>query len=483
MNNFRAIYFPLSIFNQENLVSICFLLFFVVFTIATSVTFSLLMLCGLGFLVLGFKNTPLFLVTGIFFFQQTMVLWDVYFQGFRHIIPILYLLAMGVLYITKTKYRFQSNNRLLDTLVFLFGLYIIGSMLVAYLAGTPIVHISQHVRYWVHGAATYFFISRVRLTTTEIKNIVHYFMIISILVLVGYLYVYWYGDDGFNIGLLFDKKLDDVGRIRIIGDLRYSMFLIFLFVAMKINRLRPYNVLYLSFPLIVFVFFVHQTRAYLVALMCVLIILALFEKKKMLNIGRIILPLFLVISLSFISMKYFVPNIYEFGIERFSTLLLGFENIDTVRGRFVEILWATSLWFENNLALGIGLGSDLFYQTDILSDMTGSKVWGVHNNYLFILTSMGIIGLVLFIAVFLIFFSQVVKYRNNIPNPFMKTVFLVGALLILSRLILGMSTGIASGSPFVWMMFFVGLCISIIRLTISDKGKHTQLLIRDFQNT
>jgi O-antigen ligase len=416
------------------------------------------------FFIRSNNDLPFFIVFGIFIFEQTLIPWGIYFQGLRHLTSFIYIFIFGYYYYTKTKYVVNDKFKMLDRVVLAFGAFLLFSMIYSRISGTPFSHISTNVRFWLHGIFIYLFTSRLVLSSLQIKKIFHYLVVLSFTVTVLYVYVYFFAGDGLNFGYLFNK-VQTVTGIRVIGDLKYSMFLITTFVIFRINKIPQNRLLYLSLPFIVFAFFIHQTRAYLIALIFVLAISSLIEYKKFITVSKEFIILTLLLLVSIVLIGFFSDNILSIAINRFGSLLLGFENIDTMIGRQNENLWALNLWEDNNSLIGIGLGSDKFLQY-VQIDGREEPLWGNHNNYAFLLVSTGIIGLLLYMMIWGISLYQFFKYRFLIIDTQLRSFFLVGFLLIFSRLLQGISTNISDGSPFVWMMFLLGINISILRNSI-----------------
>ena len=205
----------------------------------------------------------------------------------------------------------------------------------------------------------------------------------------------------------------------------------------------------------------HQTRTYLISTICLFPFFFFFPKQISFPFFKFLLitgTLLILVSV----LAFVFPIIIEVALERNLTLLGNINEINEYRGRQTENIWALSLFKENPFT-GVGFGSNSFYQPKFLSGDT-VPIYGVHNNYFFLLAGFGIFGLILYLLISVVFI--IITFRNikTIKAPFLKLVFISSGLMYLAKLIQGWATMNVSGTPFVFMSFLIGLNIAILNI-------------------
>ena len=308
-------------------------------------------------------------------YSDSIVIWDTIFKGARHITPLLYSLIMTFYFLLLHKNIIKKNLSILDMTVLLFMGSLLMSVALSYINGTSLSSISNYSRFWLHGGLVYFLISRIRIPELYIKKLFRYLLIYSFLVSIGYIYVYIFGNEGFNIGHLFLKSYGQ-GGVRIIGDTTYIALVLFFIVTCKIYRKKFNYLLYCGIPSIFFSIAIHKTRSFILGLLITLVIWGLIEYRKIFN--RSVRLIFIVSAFLFVA--YFLSSsfnelLYDLFI-RMTSMYNGLGDIATYQSRLIENKWALEIYLKNNLLLGVGLGSNVFLQTISTTAAVHSEMWG-----------------------------------------------------------------------------------------------------------
>ena len=385
---------------------------------------------------------------------------DYTFKGIQYMLPFFFSIYI-VLTLIQKKYSSVSFKFLTGAFQLFFAL-ILSLMLYSYLMDNSIRAIIGKSQYWLFACLIFWFLSRYKFTEKDLQLIAKGMFIWSIFIGFIYIYIYFWGDFGVNFGSLFLKK-NHLGNIRIIGQFDPAQFVLIGFAVNFFYKLVkiPKEILIFSIVLYILCFFMHQTRTYLISTICLFPFFFFFPKQISFPFFKFLLitgTLLILVSV----LAFVFPIIIEVALERNLTLLGNINEINEYRGRQTENIWALSLFKENPFT-GVGFGSNSFYQPKFLSGDT-VPIYGVHNNYFFLLAGFGIFGLILYLLISVVFI--IITFRNikTIKAPFLKLVFISSGLMYLAKLIQGWATMNVSGTPFVFMSFLIGLNIAILNI-------------------
>ncbi len=394
--------------------------------------------------------------------SDSIILWDTIFQGARHIVPFIYNFSILIILSLMHKHVYTNKLHSIDILIILFMLITVISYIIAYLNGARINEISNYCRFWLYGGIVYITISRIKLNLIEIKKLFSYILIYSYIVMIGYLYVYMYGELGPNWGHLFNKTESNY-KVRIIGDTMYCALIIFTLFSMKLNSVNIKKELYIILPFVVFAILIHKTRAFVISLTVTFIILVIIENKK-LRIKFLKFIIFIIIaSINIIIINYIYSGETSDFYIRIYEMFIGLGDIATYQSRLQENKFVMDIFINNNKIFGIGLGSNLILQSIETGQYVKEDMWGIHNTYLTILATMGIIGLLLYLCIWMAVLYKFMINKNTIINNDLKYINLVCVLIIITKLIQGIGTNGSDGSTYVAMVFFAGLSVNIMR--------------------
>ena len=216
----------------------------------------------------------------------------------------------------------------------------------------------------------------------------------------------------------------------------------------------------------------HRWKYFLVALMSFWAVIGTFARSIWLSfavfipifgfvkgkrLGSIITTVFLVVALLCL---IFVPAIRD----RAYSSIVPSENQTRLN------LWQTTIKISKDFPL-TGIGEDNFdyyfdrYRVEGYYDVTGHP----HNDYLTVLVSSGIPGLIAFLSILFVLLRTGFKTQNNSSNPFLKELALGGTLAVIGFMIGGLFQNYYGTFANCWGWWFMaGFIMTSARLTLKE---------------
>ena len=156
------------------------------------------------------------------------------------------------------------------------------------------------------------------------------------------------------------------------------------------------------------------SRKSVIAVLASIIVILLFRKKNKFR------TIFFAVVLSFVAFL----NLYDYLLETNFGRRIEAENVERGVNVRSELIGEGLTFFYENPFLGIGLGSFTSYSKSGLMS---------HNDYIEILSSTGIVGFIIYISIFFIFFRKIrylliIEKINN--NGVIAMAFLVGYMIL-----------------------------------------------------
>lgn len=274
----------------------------------------------------------------------------------------------------------------------------------------------------------------------------------------------------------------DFTRVYFAGDMiLYSMIPVSITSLALIKKGKPiWRIILLGFLL----FWVYKTlfRQYWLTLFVVSLLLLIFlsVQERMRLIKRLLPILFFVLIIFFVLFSLQISHIERFSYiftDRVSSLLQNpFKRESSLHWRIIETDYAIRK-IKNHPIFGVGLANSYRppMESEASSMYTGWASRYIENGYLYIATFMGLIALIPFFWMCLVFLFRIFKYHKLIQDELLRSYYLGFGLAFLGMMACNIaSPTLVFGTRLVFFPFLMGVNEVILRCELQKNStSHT----------
>jgi O-antigen ligase len=244
-----------------------------------------------------------------------------------------------------------------------------------------------------------------------------------------------------------------------------GFFILFFFTKNNVNRIFYLLLLMFSF-LALYLSYTRGSWLSTIVSLFIGVILIVFYNSSIINLRNIVIALFTILTSVLLFNLIGIINL-EILIKRISSFSISKIDISNL-GRLIEYASAIEAFLQNPL-FGVGLGYFFVYFAPGIGPIASIYC---HNSYLYILSKMGLIGLILFLSLIIYILLPIIKVAKRFYSDEFYQYSFIFLLIFLSVVIKSFTTwhlNTVTIAPFIGMSF--GVSLTIRKCLYEDEGR------------